>query len=151
MRLSPTAIVLLFAWVACGAVMRPDLAWASPETFVALEDGLSQVLAAYDARDVDALWDDDLVFVSPNGRVTRKAERLAGLAPPAIAASVALTSHNDSVEVQYEDAGVAVVIVHSTWRLGTSARGDRYVATHVWIKRGDRWRLLSAQVAQVAR
>jgi hypothetical protein len=148
MKLSPITIVLLFACVACAAVMRPGPGPASAQSFVALEDNLSQGLAASDARNADALLDDDFVFVSPDGRVTHKAERLAALSRPAVKAGAPLASHNDSVEVQHQDAHFAVVIVRSTWRIAAAANGEHYVATHVWIRRANQWRLLSAQVAR---
>jgi hypothetical protein len=72
---------------------------------------------------------------------------MAGLNPPA-GATGALTSHNDSVEVQYEDRGMAVVLVRSSWRQGDVVQGRPYVATHVWIRRPAGWRLVAAQVAQ---
>jgi Domain of unknown function (DUF4440) len=123
---------------------------AAPPDFTALEDRLSDALARYDAATVAGLWDDSFVFVFPNGHVSRKAERLARLTPPKTAAPASLTSHNDSVEVAYQDADMAVVIVHSAWRSHPGDVGDRYVATHVWVRRGEQWRLVSAQVAQVA-
>jgi ketosteroid isomerase-like protein len=126
------------------------LAQASPATFVALEDHLSEALAAYDAATVGELWDDAFVFVNPEGRVAGKAQRLAGIGRPGANAGPALTSHNDSVDVRYEDARMAVVLVRSTWRQGDKQMRQPYLATHVWVKRGDAWKLLSAQVAQIA-
>ncbi len=90
------------------------------------------------------------MFVFPNGHVSHKAERLAGLTPPAGGGANTLTSHNDSVDVEYEDANMAVVIVRSAWRSDPTDRGDRYIATPVWVRRGDRWRLVSAQVTHIA-
>jgi hypothetical protein len=96
---------------------------------------------------VDELFDDRLSFVFPNGRVARKPERLAGMTPPPVG-TVALVSHNDSVEVQYEDKAMAVVLVRSTWRQGEAVQGRAFVATHVWVRRPTGWRLIAAQVAR---
>jgi Domain of unknown function (DUF4440) len=123
---------------------------ASPARFSVLEDHLSEALAAYDAAEVAKLWDDAFVFVNPDGRMAKKAQRLAGIRRPDAKAGPPLTSHNDSVDVQYEDANVAVVLVRSTWRQGDRQLGQPYLATHVWIRRGADWKLLSAQVAQLA-
>jgi len=131
------------------ALVSPVVALAGPPDFAALEDRLSAALAAYDAKTVGALWDDHFVFVFPNGRVTHKVERLAGLTPPAAQAGAALTSVNDRIEVQYQDDHLAVVTVRSRWKAGPADPGDAYIATHVWIRRGDAWRLLSAQVAHL--
>ncbi len=147
MRRSPIPTVALIA----AALLSPSAAAADPATFVALENRLSDALAAYDSRTVDGLWDDAFVFVTPGGRIAHKAQRMKGLSRPAADVSgPVLTSHNDAVDVQYEDAHLAVVTVRSSWKLGEAIQGDPYMATHVWIRRGDRWRLLSAQVAQIA-
>ena len=130
-------------------MFAPGLAAASPAQFVALEEQLSAALAAYDTAAVDALWDDKLVFVFPNGRISHKADRLAAMSRPRPPGGPALTSHNDSVDVQYEDANMAVVTVRSAWRAKPTDPGDPYMATHVWIRRGERWRLIAAQVAQI--
>ena len=125
-------------------------AQASAASFIALEDQLSAALAAYDAGEVGRMWDDAFVFVNPDGRVAKKAQRLAGIRRPAAPTGLPLTSHNDSVDVQYEDAHLAVVLVRSTWRQGDKQLGQPYLATHVWVRRGADWKLLSAQVAQAA-
>lgn len=121
---------------------------ANQATFRALEDRLSERLAAYDRDAIDQMWDDRLTFVFPSGHVASKAERLAKLVRPLEEQGAALVSHNDAVDIVYEDRQMAITIVHSTWRLGGIVQGGPYVATHVWIRRGQRWRLLAAQVAQ---
>ncbi len=140
MRTAMRAVAALIA-------LAPAVAWGAPSTFQGLEARLSQALAAYDRKTVDELFDDQLVFVFPNGRVAHKPERMAGLTPPADAVG-ALQSHNDSVEVQFEDRRMAVVLVRSSWRQGDAVQGRPYVATHVWIHRSAGWRLIAAQVAQ---
>jgi ketosteroid isomerase-like protein len=137
------------AVVALGLALQAAPARAEPPDFTALENRLSDALARYDAATVADLWDDSFVFVFPNGHVFHKAERLAGLKRPRDAGANTLTSHNDSIEVAYRGADMAVVIVHSAWRANPAEAGDRYVATHVWVRRGDNWRLVSAQVAHV--
>jgi ketosteroid isomerase-like protein len=134
---------LLFA-----LALAPCCASADEASFVRLEERLSTALAAYDIKAVDALWDDDFVFVWPSGKRSSKAERLAGLARPG-EPGPRLVSHNDSVDTVYEDEHMAVVLVRSTWMMNGKAVGSSFLATHVWIRRGDRWRLLAAQVAQI--
>jgi ketosteroid isomerase-like protein len=150
LRLPPRARALsasLAAFLALSLACRPEIVHADPKTFSALEARLSDALAAYDRAVVDALWDDDLVFVSPDGKPSRKAERLAAQTPPASSGGPRLTASNDSVEVEYEDAHVAIVLVRSSWRFGDGPP-DRFLATHVWIRRPRGWRLISAQVAE---
>ncbi len=143
------ARIAMMSWLLLAAATVPTATRAEPATFEALEARLSDALAAYDRKTVGELFDDKLSFVFPGGRVAHKPERLAGMAPPA-AGTPALVSHNDSVEVQYEDKEMAVVLVRSTWRQGDTVQGRPFIATHVWIRRPTGWRLVAAQVAQAA-
>lgn len=112
-----------------------------------LENELTAAFNKYDAAALDHLWGDDLTFVSPNGSMARKSERLAGLKN--IPAEIP-QSTNESVEVRgFGDVAVAIVL--SKWS-GTSD-GKPFVAhfraTHVWAKRAGEWKLVSAHVSQV--
>jgi hypothetical protein len=130
------------------AAVLPGAASASPKTFVALEGRLSDALAACDAPTIDRLWDDKFVFVFPNGKLSRKLERMKAQVPRPDTGGPKLSARNDAVEVEWEDAHMAVVIVKSSWQFG-NAEPTRFLATHVWIKRLNGWRLISAQVAEV--
>ena len=58
-----------------------------------------------------------------------------------------LINRNDQVVVHiYGDTAVATVL--STWQMANASTGDQYQATHVWVKREGRWRMVAAQVAQ---
>jgi hypothetical protein len=138
--------IAVTAMACCAAWTAPAL--AASGKFAALEAKLSDALAAYDRASLDRLWDDQLVFVFPNGTVSRKAERLKAQAPPADSTGPKLVATNDAVNVEYEDPHLAVVVVRSSWRFGDNAP-DPFVATHIWIKRPEGWRLISAQVAEV--
>jgi hypothetical protein len=130
------------------AATLPGAASATPERFVALEARLSNALAAYDAPAIDLLWDDKFVFVFPNGKLSRKLDRMKAQIPPPDTGGPKLVARNDAVEVEWEDAHLAIVIVKSSWQFG-NAEPTRFLATHVWIKRSSGWRLISAQVAEV--
>jgi ketosteroid isomerase-like protein len=129
------------------AVNWPWAAAATPRTFEALEAKLSDALAAYDRAELDRLWDDDLVFVFPDGHLSRKAERLKAQVPPPDTGGPKLSAKNEAVDLEFEDAHTAVVVVRSSWRFAAAAP-QLFVATHVWIHRPNGWRLLSAQVAE---
>ena len=140
---------LALLMIAAGALAWPPLALADSRTFTNLEARLSDALAQYDRAEADKLWDDHLVFVFPDGKLSRKAERLAQQTPPADTRGAKLVARNDAVEVVYEDSQVAVVVVRSSWRFG-GAPPQRFLATHVWVNRAARgWRLLSAQVTRI--
>ena len=108
---------------------------------VELERQMSEALV------LNRLWSDDLVFTSPNGHVTNKAQRLAGQKPSAQPAQLA--NINDEVKVRVY-GNTAVVTVLSTWKgkAGTREFSDPYQATHVWVKQHGRWQLVAAHVSQ---
>lgn len=117
---------------------------------VALERRLNDALSRLDATVIAKLWSEDFVFVAPNGRISGKAARLAGLAPVG-SVKDALVSTIDEVSVRIFGT-VAVAIVRTSWRGVAKGKpfSDPYIATHVWVKTGKSWQLSSAHVAQVS-
>ena len=115
---------------------------------IELERQLSDALVRQDAAVLDRLWSNDLVFTFPNGKVSNKAQRLAGQKPSAQPSES--TNSNDQVKV-YLYGNTAVVTVLSTWKgkAGTQEYSDQYQTTHVWVKQQGRWQLVAAHVSQV--
>ncbi len=115
---------------------------------IELERQLSDALVREDAAVLDRLWSNDLVFTSPNGKVSNKAQRLAGQKPSA--QTHESTNTNDQVKV-YLYGNTAIVTVLSTWKgkAGTQEYSDQYQATHVWAKQQGRWQLVAAHLSQV--
>ena len=115
---------------------------------VELERQLSDALVKQDAAVLDGLWSNDLVFTFPNGKVSTKAQRLAGQKP--LDQSAQSTNTNDQVKVHLY-GNTAVVTVLSTWKgkAGTQEYSDQYQATHVWVKQQGRWQLVAAHVSQL--
>ena len=113
---------------------------------IAAEHRLNDALSRIDAGVIAQIWAEDFQFVFPNGKVSDKSERLAGLGSPGTDTMIS-TIDDLSVRI-YGNAAVA--IVKSTWRgtAGGKSFATPYVATHVGIKLGNSWRLTSAQVAQ---
>src|SRR5437660_4020139 len=115
---------------------------------IELERQMSEALVKQDAVVLDRLWSNDLVFTFPNGKISNKAQRLAGQKPSA--ESSQSSNINDQVNVYLYD-NTAVVTVLSTWRrkAGTQEYSDQYQATHVWAKQQGRWQLVAAHVSQL--
>ena len=131
-----------------GGLVAPLLAQADiVRTIERLEDELNTAFNAYDASTLDRLWGEELVFISPNGAVASKAQRLAGLKNRP--ASVPVSS-NDSIDVKvYGDTAVAIVV--SSWTgVPNATKPIRFRATHVWNQRGGGWKLVAAHVTQLA-
>ena len=115
---------------------------------IELERQLSDALVKQDAAVLERLWSNDLIFTFPNGKVSTKAQRLAGQKPSD--QSSQSTNTNDQVKV-YLYGNAAVVTVLSTWtgKTGTQEYSDQYQATHVWVKQQGRWQLVAAHVSQL--
>jgi hypothetical protein len=146
-------IVLLTIVAASPALAQSESKVASSKRsiethLIELERQLSDALVKEDAAVLDRLWSNDLVFTFPNGKVSNKAQRLAGQKPSA--QSSESTNSNDQVKV-YLYGDTAVVTVLSTWRgkTGTQEYSDQYQATHVWVKQQGRWQLVAAHVSTV--
>jgi ketosteroid isomerase-like protein len=117
---------------------------------IELERQLSDALVREDARVLDRLWSNDLVFTFPNGKVSGKAQRLAGQKPAAQPSQSDSKTTNDEVKV-YLYGNTAVVTVLSTWKGKTNNQenSSQFQATHVWAKQQGRWQLVAAHVSPV--
>ena len=117
---------------------------------IELERQLSDALVREDAKVLDRLWSNDLVFTFPNGKVSNKAERLAGQKPAAQPTQSDSKTVNDEVKV-YLYGNTAVVTVLSTWsgKANNEPYSSQFQATHVWVKQEGRWQLVAAHVSPV--
>jgi len=146
------SVVLLITLSALPAfAQRQKSRSANPDTerqLIELERQMSDALVRQDAAVLNRLWSNDLVFTFPNGKISNKAQRLAGQKPSAESSQSSNT--NDQVKV-YVYGNTAVVTVLSTWRgkAGTQEYSDQYQATHVWAKQRGRWQPVAAHVSQL--
>lgn len=117
---------------------------------IELERQLSDALVREDAAVLDRLWSNDLVFTFPNGKVSNKAQRLAGQKPGAQPSQSESANVNDEVKV-YLYGNTAVVTVLSTWsgKEKNQTYSSQFQATHVWAKQEGRWQLVAAHVSPV--
>ena len=106
---------------------------------IELERQLSEALVREDAAVLDRLWSNDLVFTFPNGKVSNKAQRLAGQKPAAQPSQSESETKNDEVKV-YLYGNTAVVTVLSTWKgkANNQEYSSQFQATHVWVKQEGR-------------
>jgi len=149
-----TLLIVLLITLATSPTSAQAERKATPATrsterqLIELERQLSDALVRQDAAVLDRLWSNDLVFTFPNGKVSNKAQRLAGQKPSAQPSES--TNSNDQVKV-YLYGNTAVVTVLSTWKgkAGTQEYSDQYQTTHVWVKQQGRWQLVAAHVSQV--
>ena len=117
---------------------------------IELERQLSDALVREDAGVLDRLWSNELVFTFPDGKVSNKAQRLAGQKPAAQSSQSESRTSNDEVKV-YPYGNTAVVTVLSTWsgKANNQEYSSQFQATHVWVKQAGRWQLVAAHVSPV--
>ena len=117
---------------------------------IELERQLSDALVREDAAVLDRLWSNDLIFTFPDGKMSNKAQRLAGQKPAAPSSQSESETTNDEVRV-YLYGNTAVVTVLSTWKGKTNNQeySSQFQATHVWVKQEGRWQLVAAHVSPV--
>ena len=155
-RVAPSFVtvrpLVVFGWMVFAALFAPSvLASTAPADVTApirlLENELTAAFNKYDTAALDRLWDRDLTFVFPNGIQAGKIERLSAMQK--VPADVP-QSANESVDVSMlRDAAVAIVVSRWPGMRDGKAFFMRFRATHVWVKRGDDWRLLAAHVSQI--
>jgi ketosteroid isomerase-like protein len=147
--------VLLTIVTATAAFAQSESKAAAPkrsveDQLIDLERQLSEALVREDAPVLDRLWSNDLVFTFPNGKVSNKAQRLAGQKPTAQPSQSESRNTNDEVKV-FLYGSTAVVTVLSTWsgKENNQAYSSQFQATHVWAKQQGRWQLVAAHVSPV--
>jgi uncharacterized protein (TIGR02246 family) len=114
----------------------------------AVETKLAQALSTVDVDQLARLWADDFVSTMVGGHVVSRENRLASLRAQKPDSASSLIGSNERVDVRvYGDW--AVVLVTSSWLSNGKRVGDPYQATHVWAKRGGRWRLVAAHISEV--
>lgn len=146
------AVAVVIASTLCAVSASAD-ATATPASLAeqelrAVEAQLAQALSSVDVDQLARLWADDFVSTMVDGRVTTREKRLASLRAQKPDSATSLTGTNEQVDVRvYGDW--AVVLVTSSWLSNGKRVGDPYQATHVWAKRGGRWRLVAAHISEV--
>jgi len=151
-----TLLSILLTIVAATAAFAQSESKAAPlkrsveGQLIELERQLSAALVREDAAVLDRLWSNDLVFTFPNGKVSNKAQRLAGQKPAAQPSQSESETTNDEVKV-YLYGNTAVVTVLSTWsgKENNQEYRSQFQATHVWVKQEGRWQLVAAHVSPV--
>ena len=136
---------LLSAWLAAPASACADQA----DTLAAIAALEVELLTAFNTSDpqaLDRLWDDEFVVVFPNGVQHNKQQRMAALDSTGPIAQYT----NLSVQVRTAPGlAIAIVLARVVPGEGTQASAVRLKTTRVWVDRGGRWKILTAQVAQL--
>jgi ketosteroid isomerase-like protein len=113
-----------------------------------LEAELAIALSLVDVDKLSQLWADDFVSTMADGHVITGKARLKALRAKKPDAASRLTNDNQKIEIQAH-GDWAVVLVTSSWVAAGKPVGEPYQATHVWAKRGGRWKLIAAHISEV--
>ena len=143
------ALWLALSSIASGQTARDGSAGDGDEKAVhQVED---ELVAAFDHNDADALdrsWASDYIFVTPDGNVFTKAQRLALFR----SGKTKLESYSRDEENIRVYGDTAVVIYRSTVKgqlFGQAVSNQRRVTT-VFVKRNGRWQAVSQQSTRIA-
>jgi ketosteroid isomerase-like protein len=114
-----------------------------------VEEELDRAFAEGDTATLDRIWADDVVYTSANGRVLDKAQYLARFRSGT--RTFDSFAHDDIRVRLYENmaivTGRSTSVLHDAGRLSAGPR--RF--THIYVKRGGRWRLVAHQVTDIAK
>ena len=103
-----------------------------------------------DAAAFDKTTSDDYQFINPNGKISTKAERLAGLRS---GESKFESVVYDDIKVRVHPLGVgAIVTGRATVKgvnMGTKVDGQ-YTVTQIWAKTDDGWKIVHSQATAIS-
>jgi ketosteroid isomerase-like protein len=111
---------------------------------------MAATLVKGDTAAIDKLYNDNYVFIGPDGAVATKAQRIESMKSGDTKLE-SLTFDEVSVRVNPEGTG-AIVVSKATAKgknMGKPVDGQNRV-THVWSKTKDGWRLVHGQVSPIA-
>jgi ketosteroid isomerase-like protein len=115
---------------------------------VQMEERLRAAMLASNVAELDALIDDRLLFVVPNGDLYRKADDLAFHQ-----SGETTFSQIELADIQIELYGETAVVVVLANLAGTF-KGDAFAGhsryTRTWIRSAQGWRIVSGSVCSVA-
>lgn len=139
----------LLAAIASAAFIAVSLAApAAPEDEIrTVEKAWTTAIKAKDAKALDALLADTLIYAHATGIVDTKQSYIAKITS---GKQLYAGADQESLEIKpYGDT----VIVHAKLRMwGTNQAGkfdDSVMAMHTWIKRGGKWQLVAHQTTKL--
>ena len=113
-----------------------------------VHDQRLRALAHSDVASLDTIVGEDLVYVSPVGKVQAKADIVADLKSGALKVS-SIAQGDEKVRV-YGDVAVVNYTTTSKFMDNGKAYDNQIRSTSVYLKRHGRWELVSQQMTRVA-
>lgn len=115
-----------------------------------VEADLTQAELRHDAALLDAILDDDYATVDILGRVTTKVQVMAAV-KAAPSSDLRMDSmENDEIRVRvYGNTGVVTGRTTARGSVANQDFNNQVRFTRVYVKRGDRWRLVASHVTRI--
>jgi len=147
-------VVLIVVLTAAALCVAPGQMKARNETSTAEQEvrqvhrSRLQALVSADLNRLDKILADDLIYISPIGKVQTKAEIVSDLKSGALRVS-SIEQGEPGVRV-YGDAAVVVYLTTSKFSDNGKEYNNEIRATSVYVRRDGRWQLVSQQLTRVA-
>lgn len=135
--------------VAAGLATGPAAAsGTAAEQVLQRDEEMAHAIVSADLARLEDIYADDYVYVGSDGRQVTRAERVGALRSGAL--HYLATQHTGATVRVYGETAVVQGRTHSKVLLnGTSIEGDfQYVG--VWVRHGNRWRIVLTQATRIA-
>ena len=112
------------------------------------DEEMAQAVVSADLASLEDIYADDYVYVGSDGRQVNRAERVGALRSGAL--RYLATEHTGATVRVYGETAIVQGRTHSNVLLnGRAIEGDfQYVG--VWVRQGNRWRIILTQATRIA-
>jgi hypothetical protein len=144
-------ITLFWILLLAGTAGNAQKSWRDYEEqgrILALESAWNQAVQQRDAKAVEPLLDDELIYVDDDGTIMNKARYLANVRSPAAQLQRVV---NESLQVRFFENSAVVIGVYREQGLRNGKPyllRDRFVDT--WIDRNGAWMCVASQSTPIA-
>jgi len=144
-RFCTTSLLAILAMSAASTTSAADNDIA---TLTHLSQAFSDASATGDAKTLDKLLDDRVVFMGEDGSLYSKHDIVAGASPPAKGISNKLVQSDFAVQL-HDDVAVTRFTDNATFNVYGQVAHERFRSTEVWLRENGGWKMISSQTLAV--
>lgn len=138
-------LMLAAALVATGVVQAAETDTAA---ITRLSQAFSDASASGDAKALDQLLDDRVVFMGEDGTLSSKHDIVAGASPPPAGTHNTLVQSDLQVAL-HGDVAVTSFTDNATFASYGQTAHDSFRSTEVWLREQGSWKMVSSQTIEV--